>query len=42
MIQRGGTIQDAGVAWPARCFFTQLGTFFGNVFRILFCWSDLK
>jgi hypothetical protein len=42
LIQAGGTIQGSNTAWPAHCFFKSLGTLFSNVFRILFCWSDLK
>jgi hypothetical protein len=41
-IHAGGMIQDSGTTWAAQCFFKNLETFFANIFRILFCWPDLK
>jgi hypothetical protein len=42
LLQTGGTVQGAGVAWPVVCIFKSLGTLVGNIFRVLFCWSTLK
>ena len=42
LIQAGGSIQSSGDNWPAWCVFKTIGTFFGNIFKLLFCWTDLK
>jgi len=44
MIQAGGTIQgdNAGNLGPLTCMWHQIGVFFTNVYRIVFCWKDLK
>jgi hypothetical protein len=44
MIQAGGTIQDGDVQplGPLDCIFHQFGVFFTNVYRLIFCWKDLK
>lgn len=44
MLQVGGTIQDGEVnkLGPLGCMFHQFGVFFTNVYRLIFCWKDLK
>ena len=42
LIQAGGMIQASGDNWPVLCVFKTIGTFFGNIFKVLFCWTDLK
>ena len=44
MIQVGGTIQGGNVnpLGPLGYVFHQAGVFFGNVYRLLFSWKDLK
>jgi hypothetical protein len=44
MIQVGGTIQggDVNPLGPLGYVFHQAGVFFGNVYRLLFSWKDLK
>lgn len=42
LIEAGGTIQRAGGAGPLHCIWETLCTFGKNLYRILFCWSDLK
>lgn len=43
MIQAGGTIQgDPKSLGPLDCMWHQIGVFFTNVYRVIFCWKDLK
>lgn len=44
MIQAGGTIQGGNVnnLGPVGCMLHQLGVFLTNVYRLIFCWGDLK
>ena len=44
MIRVGGTIQGGEVnkLGPLGCVFHQFGVFFTNVYRLIFCWKDLK
>ncbi|MGO9528075.1 MAG: PA2779 family protein [Verrucomicrobiia bacterium] len=44
MIQAGGTIQcgDVDQLGPLGCMWHQLTTFATNIYRIIFCWADLK
>jgi len=44
MIQAGGTIQSGDLSrhGPLDCMWHQIGTFFTNVYRVIFCWADLK
>jgi hypothetical protein len=42
LIQTGGSIQSSGDPWPLLCVFKTIGTLFGNVFRLLFCWGPMK
>jgi hypothetical protein len=44
MIQVGGTIQSGDVQplGPLDCIFHQFGVFFTNVYRLIFCWKDMK
>ena len=42
LIQAGGMIQASGDNWSVLCVFKTIGTFFGNVFKLFFCWTDLK
>ena len=44
MIQAGGTIQSGDVdkLGPLSCMWNQISTFFINVYRVVFCWADLK
>jgi hypothetical protein len=43
LIQAGGTIQgDPENRGPLDCMWQQMGTFFTNVYRLVFCWCDLK
>ncbi|HTS16904.1 MAG TPA: PA2779 family protein [Verrucomicrobiae bacterium] len=44
LIQVGGTIEsDASDKWgPLHCMWHQLTTFATNVYRLVFCWADLK
>ena len=44
MIQAGGTIQGGNVnpLGPLNCMWKQLCTFATNVYRLVFCWCDLK
>ena len=44
LIQVGGTIQGGEVnkLGPLGCVFHQFGVFFTNVYRLIFCWKDLK
>jgi hypothetical protein len=41
-IRAAGMVQDSGTNWGIDCFFRSLGTFISNIFRVLFCWTDLK
>ncbi|MGD1018148.1 MAG: PA2779 family protein [Verrucomicrobiia bacterium] len=44
MIQAGGTVQcgDVNNLGPLGCMWQQLTTFATNIYRIVFCWADLK
>ena len=45
MIQAGGTIQgdpDSDNLGPLRCMWHQITIFATNVYRVIFCWADLK
>ena len=44
MIQAGGTIQgdEHDNLGPLHCMWRQLTTFATNVYRLIFCWADLK
>jgi len=44
MIQAGGTIQGGDVdnLGPLGCVWHQITTFATNVYRLVFCWADLK
>jgi long-subunit fatty acid transport protein len=44
MIQAGGTIQngDLDKLGPLRCMWHQITIFATNVYRLIFCWADLK
>jgi hypothetical protein len=44
MIQIGGTIQGGDIhqLGPLEYVFHQAGIFFGNIYRLLFSWQDLK
>jgi hypothetical protein len=44
LIQVGGTIQGGNLhkLGPLDCMFHQVGVFFTNVYRLIFCWKDLK
>jgi hypothetical protein len=44
MIQAGGTIQcgDVDKLGPLGCMWHQLTIFATNVYRVIFCWADLK
>ena len=44
MIQAGGTIQrgDANPLGPLGCMWSQLRTFFTNVYHLVFCWQQMK
>ena len=44
LIQAGGTIQtDPGTKWgPLHCMWRQIQTLAINVYRVIFCWADLK
>ncbi len=44
MIQAGGTIQcgDVDKLGPLGCMWQQITTFATNIYRIIFCWADLK
>lgn len=44
MIQAGGTIQNGDVdkLGPLVCMWHQLTVFATNVYRVIFCWGDLK
>jgi hypothetical protein len=44
MIQAGGTIQgdEHDHLGPLRCMWRQLTTFATNVYRLVFCWAELK
>jgi hypothetical protein len=41
-IRAAGMVQDSGTNWGIDCFFRSLGTLISNIFRALFCWTDLK
>lgn len=41
-IRAGGMVQDSGTKWGVDCFFRQLGELISNIFRVLFCWTDMK
>jgi len=44
MIQAGGTIESGHVndLGPVGCMLQNIGVFFTNVYRLLFCWRELK
>ncbi|HVM60639.1 MAG TPA: PA2779 family protein [Verrucomicrobiae bacterium] len=44
LIQAGGTIQpDEGTKWcTLHCMWHQLQTFAVNLYRLVFCWADLR
>jgi hypothetical protein len=44
LIKSGGMIQDGGVnrLGPIGCFLQQVGTFFTNIIRFVFCWTGPK
>jgi hypothetical protein len=43
LIQAGGTIQkDKDNHGAVDCVWHQIGVFFFNVYRLVFCWGDLK
>lgn len=44
MIQAGGTIQGGEVnkLGPLDCMWHQITTFATNIYRVIFCWVDLK
>lgn len=44
MLQAGGTIQhdEADHLGPLRCMWKQLTTLATNLYRVIFCWKDLK
>jgi hypothetical protein len=42
LIQAGGTIQHDENLGPLDCMWYQLTTFCTNVYRLIFCWGDLK
>jgi hypothetical protein len=44
LIRAGGTIQGGNVndLGPVGCVLHQLGVFFTNVYRLIFCWGELK
>ena len=42
LIQTGGTIQHDKNLGPLDCMWYQLTTFCTNVYRLIFCWGDLK
>jgi hypothetical protein len=44
MIQAGGTIQRGNVndLGPVGCMLQNLGVFFTDLYRLLFCWRELK
>ena len=43
LIQAGGTIQGSGDRLgPLECMFTQVKTFFYDVYQLIFCWKTLK
>ena len=44
MIQAGGTIQSGNVdeLGPVTCVFRHIGVFFTDLYRLVFCWRDMK